>query len=61
MDKIKEIEEAIKIVGPVAAKCGLTEDDTRIVVEYIDRMSQRGISGRDAGMALRVWLKNRWE
>jgi len=56
-----DIEEAIKIVGPVAAMVGLTEDDTRNVVNYIDKMSQRGISGRDAGMALRVWLKNEKE
>ena len=57
----KEIEEAIKIVGPIATKCGLTENDTRIVVEYIARMSQRGMSGRDAGVALRVWLKHNEE
>ncbi len=57
----KEVEEAIIIVGPIAAKCGLTEDDTRIVVEYIDKMAQRGIAGRDAGMALRVLLKRKEE
>lgn len=58
---ITDIEEAIKIVGPVAKMVGLTEDDTRNVINYIDKMSQRGISGRDAGMALRVWLKNKKE
>ena len=57
-DRIKEIEEAIKIVGPVAAVCGVSEEDTKIVIDYVDRMSARGISGRDAGLALRVWLKN---
>ncbi len=58
-ERMKEIEEAIKIVGPVAAMCGVTEEDTRIVIEYIDKMSKRGISGSQAGTMLRVWLKQK--
>ena len=56
-DRMKQIDDAIKIVGPVAAMAGLTEDDTRIMVEYVDEMSKRGISGRSGGLLLREYLK----
>lgn len=57
-EKRKELEEAIKIVGPVAAMCGVSEKDTKIIIEFVDALSDRGISGRQAGTMLRNYLKN---
>lgn len=57
--KINEIEEAIKIVGPLAVMVGLTEEDTKNIIIFVDKMSERGISGAQAGIALRVWLKQK--
>jgi hypothetical protein len=54
---IIDMEEAIKIIGPLVVMIGLTEEDTRILLKYVDAMSARGISGKDAGMLLRKYLK----
>lgn len=56
--KIDDMEEAIKIVGPVAAMCGVSEEDTRVLLNYVDEMRNRGIAGRDAGLLLRQYLKD---
>lgn len=53
----KEIEECIKIVGPLAVMIGLTEDDTRNLINFVDEMRNRGISGADGGLLLRQYLQ----
>lgn len=58
MNKIEEIEDALRIVGPLAAMIGLTKEDTRILLNYVDEMYNRGITGRDAGLLLRQYLKD---
>lgn len=57
-NRIEEIEDAIKIVGPIAAVCGVSEQDTMLIVEYIDKLRERGISGSEGGLLLRQYLKD---
>ena len=54
-----EMEDALKTVGPLAAMIGLTKEDTEITLKYVNEMNQKGISGQQAGQALRVLLKNK--
>lgn len=55
---INDMEEAIKIVGPLAGIIGLTKEDTRILLNYVDEMYNRGVSGSYAGLLLRQYLKD---
>lgn len=57
--EILEVHELIMIAGPIAAKVGLTKDDTEIVAEYLIKLKKSGISGREAGLALREYLKTK--
>jgi hypothetical protein len=55
---INNLEEAIKIVGPLAKIIGFTKEDIRILLNYVDEMRNRGISGRAAGLLLGKYLKD---
>lgn len=58
-NKSLEIKEAFKVVGPVAALCGVDPKDIEMIINYVNKMTQEGISGAQAGQALRVVLKNK--
>ncbi len=50
---IKELEEAIRVIGPMAAMCGIKKENLELIIDYVDKMSKRGISGTTAAIALR--------
>lgn len=54
----KDLEDAFKIVGPIASMCGVKEEDTKIIINYLDEMKNRGVDGATAGMALRRTIKD---
>lgn len=55
----EEIEEAIKIVGPVAAACGVTDEELRATINWVDHLAAAGIRGKEAGLALRKLLSQK--
>jgi len=56
---IDQLEEAFKMVGPISAMCGVSEQDTKETIKFFDEMRSRGVDARDAAHQLRAILKSK--